>query len=682
LIDRIDVLYAKTGGKLQPALFLLGMLCCLLWVKPASAQWSRVAPNLLGNIQPQDGVMTSKSGIVWAGATTLYMSLDNGLTWTARSPVLFSNDNISDVNFYDGNTGIVGTANGSIYRTDDQGKTWNEIHRTPSCRSLTFCGSPNCIIIMTGAGGTAEYSLDGGITWSSYPLDVLANYVVAIGGATAYAVSGSINSAQLYSTIDHGQTWQKSSGAIQFDSYSFGVDPCVNKQVYVINEEGTTQSGALGGLSQIFVSADVGTTWTTHAGMPPRFFCGSISVSSNAVYCQTVSNGVFRSTDFGLTWKTIGGPNAPFDTRLVCAITDNLVLAVDAAGSVWRTTNSGGDTVHGAVRFKSLSIAPLTMFDEDTLLRCDVRVFDTAILSAQFCNIPSVLEQQITGQDSTDYSIVKPLPPALTGSDTVVISFLPTSSGPQQGILSVTLEDGTVLTIPLHGYGKVTHAITIGTLDASTDTIGGTVLVPIIVYGDSAIPALEFSMEFDTSVLKYDGTFTLGGKKLDVPTPQLPGRARIHADSALLASDTIIGYSYFEGFPLKDPCSKVSFDSLTVVDSAMPCAFSPSGVAISNVCLPVGCGVTTLSQFMRYHTFPTLAMYPNPAKTSLTIVATDSVSGALEIADVLGRDVWSNAVILGKSESCDINVAHLKRGKYFLRLQTDSFVTTLPLVLE
>jgi hypothetical protein len=239
-----------------------------------------------------------------------------------------------------------------------------------------------------------------------------------------------------------------------------------------------------------------------------------------------------------------------------------------------------------------------------------------------------------------------------------------------------------VLTIPLHGFGKVTHAITIGTLDASTDTIGGTVRVPIIIYGDSAIPALEFSIEFDTSVLKYDGTFTLGGKKLDVPNPQLRDRARIHADSALLASDTVIGYAYFEGFPLRDPCSKVSFDSLTVVDSAMPCAFSPSGVAISNVCLPAGCGVTTLSQFMRYRIFPALALYPNPAKNSLTVVAADSVSGALEITDVLGRNVWSNSVMLGKSENYEITVASLKRGKYFLRLQTDYSVTTLPVVLE
>jgi hypothetical protein len=47
-----------------------------------------------------------------------------------------------------------------------------------------------------------------------------------------------------------------------------------------------------------------------------------------------------------VTWENIGGPSNAIDTRTVCAVTNNIVFAIGSEGSIWRTINSGGDSVN------------------------------------------------------------------------------------------------------------------------------------------------------------------------------------------------------------------------------------------------------------------------------------------------------------------------------------------------
>ncbi len=666
--------YVRNARRLRPLVF--GLI--LLVPSTLAAQWNEVAPNLLGSLSTESAIIIAKSGLVWAGALKLYMSGDNGTSWVLRSPTLYSNDVIRDVFFFDAVTGLLATSNGIIYRTDDQGITWKEIHRSPSCSAIFFCGSVNSILLTSGGGGTAEYSLDGGNTWRATGLDAFAADAVPTLGNSAVALAGSITGSSLFLTSDNGATWSRSAGKIDLDSYSFGIDPCADSLIYVVNEEGTTVTD---GISEIFVTTDQGQSWIPYGQNPRIFYCGSISVASNAVYVQSVAKGIFRSTNSGQTWKSIGGPSAPYDTRLICALDDNLLLAADANGSIWRTPNSGGDTVHGVVRFTSLKIDPPSLFGTDSLLRCDTPVVRSVVLTAKFCNVPSVTDQSFSGVDSLDYVLVKPSPHALTGNDTISVSFLPTSGGPQNGALNLKLENGSIITIPLFGFGKSTRAVTMTTRDVSTDTIGGSVLVPIIMHGDSALPAVECLVHYDTTTLVFGGCYAQDGSSIEKLNTRWPGHAGIHVDSLLLAKDSLIGYAVFQGFPLDTTCHSVSFDSLSVLAPLTPCAYNPSGLAVSNVCLAHGCGVAAISRFMRYHQLPDINVYPNPATDHFTLVANDAVSGTIEVLDLLGHRVFLSPIDL-KANAPREQQIKASRGKYWIRIEASGRVRTLPLVIE
>ena len=155
----------KRAGKIVSWFFLITVMSY-----PLHAQWSAVAPSLLGMQNIQMGCITHKSGLTWAGSLkVVFMSPDSGLSWINRSPGIVGNDYLNDITFFDNQTGLVCTYNGLVFRTDDQGKTWRQIF-IGSAFSAAFLGSTDNIVIATGACtacAAAEISHDGGITWKS-----------------------------------------------------------------------------------------------------------------------------------------------------------------------------------------------------------------------------------------------------------------------------------------------------------------------------------------------------------------------------------------------------------------------------------------------------------------------------------------------------------------------------------
>ena len=120
------------------------------------------------------GAITHKSGICWAGSLNqVYMSPDSGITWTRHSPPIAATDYVNDIEFYDNKTGLVCTHNGDVFRTDDQGLSWREIHVSHTtfsngAFSTAFLGTTDNIIVAGGnGGGFIEASHDGGMTWKA-----------------------------------------------------------------------------------------------------------------------------------------------------------------------------------------------------------------------------------------------------------------------------------------------------------------------------------------------------------------------------------------------------------------------------------------------------------------------------------------------------------------------------------
>ncbi|MEP7235762.1 MAG: hypothetical protein ABI778_10750, partial [Ignavibacteriota bacterium] len=492
-----------------------------------AAQWTLIAPNLLGTQQIETGVITHKSGITWAGSIrSVFMSPDSGRTWINRSPPILGRDNLDAITFFDNNIGVVCTNLGSIFRTDDRGLSWREIHKAQYAYSAAFLGSTDNIMIASGPGGTIDITRDGGVTWqpSYYPGGGVPEVCPLLGGS-AMALAGLTPGGpyHIIRTADYGATWQTMPGVTDYDTYSFVVNPCDPNFICVANEKGTISGNRQ---SQIYTSQDAGNTFTLSETFPRPYFCGSVVLTTKAVFTQSVASGIRRSTDRGASWQAIGGPSATFDTRLVCAISSNILIAADNNGSLWMTRNSGGDSLLNISPYESLSISPIELFAKDTLFSCDSPAVGMINLFGVLCNYPKIIAQKFSGADSDDYRIILPLGDSLHGRDSVVLSFRPHGSGPQSGNFIIILEDSTQIAIPLKGYGKDITFVQAKTADISIDTIGGSAFVPLRFEGFPQTEDIEVILHYDQRLI-YKNSFSLSGRSFDVAGESWPGRAKL-----------------------------------------------------------------------------------------------------------------------------------------------------------
>lgn len=663
-------------------LFLLFSAVC------ANAQWTNVAPNLLGAQSYQMSSITHQSGIVWAGTKEVFMSSDFGTTWTKRTPPVKSNDVVRYINFFDAMIGVVGTDKGEVYMTRDQGITWSLIRQVSSVGAIAFLGSPDNIIISChAANGEMVSTRDGGATWLVQSLGTYTPDVKALLGSSAIALVGykpAVGNSELHlmKTIDYGVSWTSLPGIMDFDTYSFDVDPCDPQFIYVVNEDGSVTRDFM---AQIYRSTDGGNSWLISDQQPipgsTEYYSGSIWLTGNAIFLQTVANGIMRSTDKGLSWTYIGGPSATFDTRLVCAMNANLVFAADNNGSIWRTQNSGGDSLAIGSPYQALNSSPLRLFSTDSLINCDTPIVSMVRLTGGLCKFPKVIGEKITGKDSLDYKIVKGIGDSLRGNDSAYLSFQPRGSGDRRGYYIILLEDGSEIAIPLEGFGKYIKYVEPFTVSASTDTIGGWVAVPFAFTGLDRPQDVELTVNFDQS-LTYLGSFDNNGKQIDIPNQSWQGRARILVPKEVIRLDSASGFAYFIVYPREGPCPQVHFDSMSITSPTAPCEYTLGAGVIAEVCPPEGCGIMILTNFILKGEMPDLRAFPNPSSGVLFITSDKNIGDVqIRISDENGKQHYTSQAKLLASQKIELDLHNLPEGRYHLEAASEQGKRTLSFIM-
>jgi photosystem II stability/assembly factor-like uncharacterized protein len=667
--------------------YLLGIVVTIniaFFASNVTGQWTMTAANLLGPQDFERGCITHQDGIVWAGTTEVYMSEDLGLTWTKRSPAIASNDYVRHINFYDENIGIVLTHRGVVYYTSDRGVTWKDFYRCSRGTAGIFLSSPDVIIIGTGAVGEIHSTRDRGLTWTITNVGTFIPDIRPLLGSSAIALAGykpptTPSELRIIKTTDYGQTWTPMSGGVDFDTYTFEVDPCEPASIYVINEDGTTTRD---GIAQIFISRDGGNTWLSTAEQSITtsglYYTGCISLTQHALFVQTVNNGILRSTDKGISWTNIGGPSAFFDTRYIHAVNANLIFAVDRQGSIWRTTNSGGDPLTITSPYQSLRINPARLFTADSLFNCDTPVVMMARLTGGLCKNAKVLREYIRGADSLDYKIVQTIGDSLRGNDSVLISFLPRKSGERNGQYVIVLDDQTEIMISLAGFGKSMKFIEPLTLGAVTDTIGGWVQVPITFGGLDRLLSLELTLHYETDLI-YLGSYTNDGQRVDIPGQQSDGRSRLHFDMSQIRTDSASGFAYFAIYPRDGACPEVRFDSMSIVSTIAPCEYSIGEETSARLCPPVGCGISTITKFILHQEMPDLKLSSNPVKDQLLFTSELTLPSAyVDVIDLNGKSIYSAIIDIERNKYVMVPLEHIASGLYILSVRnTDHILSQL-----
>jgi photosystem II stability/assembly factor-like uncharacterized protein len=583
---------------------LISFFSVFLFLNTASAQWVKVASALLGT-SPSTccafGSVANKDGFAWAGRDALFMSSDDGQTWTSIS-VSFTGS-ITKIEFFDKNTGVFGTDNGSVHLTTDQGKTWKNIHSGGQCYDLSFCGSSNNIIIVSDYAGL-YYTSDQGNNWTMAGTG--GHVLCCIGRNDGSALVH--NESEIRRTTNFGVSWQ-SIGHLDYDSWSLALDSSSQDAIYLMNEEGHISAD---GKASVFRSMDGGTTWTDFEQHNGRFFCGGLAASKNFVYAQTLNNGIYQSNDKGQTWFSICGPSNNIDSRTLSAINDNLLLAVDAEGSIWRLTRTPGTNL-------SFSLSTAARVNNDV---AGVEIYVPIYLKAnsampsfdmvvhypagQLQYVRSVnLNSKIidvaggawTGRakihfDAADlaarkdsligYSVFKQLP---YDNDCSSIKFdsaeVFTSVTPCASVVRISAP-AVQSVIGAPKPPNISFSVSTVTR-LNEDTVGVEIFVPIYLKATMAMPSFDMEVHYLQAQLEYRRSVNLNSKIIDVFGGAWPGRSKIHFDANDLAArkDSLIGYSVFRQLADDTDCAVVVFDSAGIFITSTPCMSGSSVMAPS-----------------------------------------------------------------------------------------------------
>jgi photosystem II stability/assembly factor-like uncharacterized protein len=175
-------------------------------------------------------------------------------------------------------------------------------------------------LIYAGTNGAgAQVSYDRGTTWA------VLNTGLERSNKSGYGVWIDPNGGQnvfvsfevpigLVVSRNAGASWSIADGFTGMASRGVAFDPTDSRRVY---------AGAMVG-SMLFKSVDGGATWSRRRFGTPAVYVIAVAVdplSPNIVYAGTNNEGLFRSTDYGDTWKLVAVRDDVGGTGLSGAIT-------------------------------------------------------------------------------------------------------------------------------------------------------------------------------------------------------------------------------------------------------------------------------------------------------------------------------------------------------------------------
>ncbi len=303
---------------------------------------------------------TTNAGNSWMNITNLptyLLSVPNTGLSTGKVPSIFMRDSLTMwFTFVQNNLQypLTPLQNG-IYNSTDGGLSWEDLEDSAQWNTVVE-SSPG--VLATSTGGIAfQDSLNGIASAASSPLNGL-NYA---------------NSTES-TTTDGGRTWQP----LPFSSIGYWE----SWNIYCHKETGTYifyQDAVTAGSTTGMISSDFGQTWRGfHLNnidcADSNQTTGGITGAGDAIYVQTPECGIYRSTDDGNTWVSVGGPSNSDDTKLfapsVCkgsvVIASGIFDTSTYQTGIWMTTDGGDGTI--PLPDDTLTIQPGIF---DTISSCD-----------------------------------------------------------------------------------------------------------------------------------------------------------------------------------------------------------------------------------------------------------------------------------------------------------------------
>ncbi len=314
----------------------------------------------------QHGIVSLQqwTGGVWRHYGGIYVTSDQGATWrkAVLSPNLdnYSGWRFSGIRMLDPLNGIAafssGAASGAafdtvpgtsgIWKTSDGGLSWTVVVGYPYCSSAHVSSGQ----ILQSTGGIAFVDSVVGMTSPDLPYISYIEPIWYLNTTTWFYDQG-----YGHFTTDGGRTWrQMGDNTLQSPGLYYQAS---SRKFFVSPDNDTCHCRPIGTIWSAYLDSNnalphfVQANTDVFNGLPPFGWIstGAIDGAANAIYVQTASRitagfkGMWRSTNEGQNWASIGGPTNTVETRFSVPESCNggIVAAADSNGGIWITTDGG-----------------------------------------------------------------------------------------------------------------------------------------------------------------------------------------------------------------------------------------------------------------------------------------------------------------------------------------------------
>jgi photosystem II stability/assembly factor-like uncharacterized protein len=330
-------------------------------------------------------LLSFPDGTIWAvhsnRSELIFRSTDNGHTWLGADTLNAFAGYTTAVIDQTGSV-FVGTYRSGMFKRSIDGTTWEQ----------TNAGFPNLTsqisTIAEGSGGVAFAgtssfgcftSTDGGENWArNFPgystrEDNSISRLAVHPSGLVFAATDYAYAPWLMFTSDQGDHWQFPAG------FAYANDVCIgsNGIVYICGAGGVQRSTDLGTTwntlpcpGSVFrrihvtnqgnlvvlttmtdpgngtwyyteTSTDAGTTWAVSSPRDDRTPVGDYASTPNGYIFAATPNGVYRSTNVGLSWSPVNSGLASTDVQALTSNPMGVIFAGTNSSGVFRSTNYG-----------------------------------------------------------------------------------------------------------------------------------------------------------------------------------------------------------------------------------------------------------------------------------------------------------------------------------------------------
>ena len=292
------------------------------------ANWVNVDTGLTNlNIES----LASNNSMVFAGTGDgFFISTDDGTNW--QHDVNGIIDTQIESLFEDNGEMYAATWGSGVFRSSDAGNSWEAVNKGLGNMSTLAITENNDKLFLGTASGVYT-STDNGDSWSFSGLK--NHYIDCIAASGLKVFAGVSAGTGIFVSTDFGLSWDSCRAITSFIECIAVVDSII-----------------LGGGNGIYRSTDNGLIWIpADSGLSEMGGIYYPSINSIAVIYDSVNNrhanlfaasdvyGIFRSTDYGISWNSVG-LNYQM-VRSMTTIGSTILVGMLDSGKVYVSTNNG-----------------------------------------------------------------------------------------------------------------------------------------------------------------------------------------------------------------------------------------------------------------------------------------------------------------------------------------------------